>query len=86
MLGACFIKDGHHAGRFVRQFVGGRLRRDDLRARDEFVAVAVIAVRMRVDELIDAHARRGAFHRGEHLGGEPHVEQRIDQQRPIRHR
>ena len=47
------------------------LRCDDTSAADELVAVAVVAVCVRVDERVDARrARHRAPHRAEHLLGE----------------
>ena len=58
-------------------------RGDDLRALDQFVAEAMVAVGMRIDEGSDLRGggRLGAMHRVEHLAGQLQVEQRIDQQR-----
>ena len=59
-------------------------RGDDLRAADELVAVAVVAVGVSVDADIDLVCRRRRVpHPVEHLGGQPQVEQRVDQQRAV---
>ena len=58
------------------------LRGDDLGAGDEFVAVGVIAVGVRVHQPVDVGGGRvGVLHRVEHLAGVRQVEQRVDEQR-----
>ena len=64
--------------------VGGGLRGDDLGAGDEFVAVGVIAVGVRVHQPVDVGGGRvGVLHRVEHLAGVRQVEQRVDEQRLV---
>ena len=60
----------------------GELVRDDLRALAALVAVAVIAIVMRVDDGADLRCclRFRLFHCVEHLARQRHVEQRIDQE------
>ena len=64
-----------HLGHLVRR---GR-RGDDLGPVDQLVAIAVVAVGVRVDEGGDGSHGGDRRHRLEHLGREAQVEQRVDQ-------
>jgi len=71
----------HRLGRELVHLSGACPRRDDARAREERIAVAVVAVGVGVDQRPDALRRgnRGA-HRVEHLPRQSQVEERVDQQ------
>ena len=80
--GARRIISASRSGGVVGEFVRRGQRRDDLRVGDEFVAVAVVAVGVGVDERADVVGRGlGGAHGLEHIRRERHVEQGIDQQR-----
>ena len=73
---------GEPLGGVVGEFVRRGQRRDDLRVGDEFVAVAVVAVGVGVDERPDVvGGGLGGAHGLEHIRRERHVEEGIDQQR-----
>jgi len=64
--------------RLLRELVG-----DDLGTLAAFVAVAMVAIVMRVDDGLDLRRRDrlGLAHRREHLARQRHVEERVDDER-----
>ena len=71
----------HGRGHFA-EFRSRGLRGHHARALDQLVAVAVVAVRVGIDEGSDALCRRlGPAHRLEHCRGELQIEERVDEQR-----
>ena len=83
--GALLFQHRQRLRRELRHLVRAGLGRDDLRPAEQRVAVRVIAVGVRVDELADIvrlQASRVA-HGREHIRRQRFVEQRIDQQRGV---
>ena len=65
-------------------FVGAGATRDDVGALNELIAESMVAIGMRVDQLLDPSRRRdGVAHGREHFRGQRQIEQGIDQQRLI---
>ena len=62
---------------------GGELMRDNLRAVAALIAVAMVAIVMRVHHCIDFRRRfrLGFAHRVQHVARQGHVEQRVDEKR-----
>ncbi len=79
------LEHGERCRRHLGHFPRARLAGNDLRLRTASVAVAMVAVRMRVDDGADlARADPGrVLHRRQHVARQRHVEQRIDQQRRL---
>ena len=76
------LEHGQRRRRHLGHFPRARLAGNDFRLRTTSVAMAMVAVRMRVDDGGDlARADPGRIlHRGQHVPRQGHVEKRIDQQ------
>ena len=78
--------EGKHSRRVLAlQLFEACLRRNDLGTLDQLVTVAMIAVRMCVDEHVNRlrRTRLGGRHGFQHVAGERLVEKRVDDERLV---